>query len=1025
MSAPDFVHLHLHGCTSMLEGAAPAERYLDPAARDGQRALALTDTNGTYGFVPFFLAAEEKGVRPILGACVREPGRPGEWEAGGARAVLLVTDRNAYGNLCRIVSKRLLAPEEFSLESALLRWGEGLVVLTDDEPLLSALARELPPESLYVELRLSPRTAPLEIARRLDLPVVATGAVFFPRAKDRDLQRVLLAAGRNLLVQDLPAVAPAPAAAAFQTRAEMARRFRSVPEALKNTVRIAERCEFVLPREKALFPTFPLPEGETAYSLLSKRAFEGASKRYRPLRPEVLRRLEMELEVILDLGFPEYFLIVDDIARFARGRGIPMVGRGSAADSLVAYCLGLTIVDPIAFDLYFERFLNRSRTDPPDIDMDISWKGRDEVLDYVYETYGRDRVAMICTLNTFQGRSSFREVAKTVGLSPSEVSRYSKRLPSHYPGPLAEAVRVLPECRDLPAGEEPFRTILTIADRIEGFPRHLSVHPGGIVITPTEVVDYVPVQRSAKGLVITQYDKDSAPVLGLLKIDLLGQRSLAAIADTVAAVKANHGVDLDMDAIPEVDERADRLLTEARTIGCFQVESPGTRNLLKMLAARGQRDAMVGLSLIRPGPAAGGMKERYVMRKAGAEKLSFLHPKLKDVLEDAFGVMLYQEDILKVANAVAGFTLEEADILRRAITKERTRERIREIRDTFVARAREGGVEEEPAEAIWAAVENFVGYSFCKAHAATYGRVAWQAVWLKSRYPAEFMAAVLANGGGFYDARAYLEEARRFGVKILLPDVNRSERSYAAMDGGIRIGLETIRDLKEKTLDAIFAERERGPFLSLKDFATRIVAEEREVANLVLSGAFDAFDLPRPALLWRVKALFGKEGSPARKSGSTLFGPESDLAIPADELPFPESRPYAKEVLVQSEFETLGLSATAHPLLFFEEWLREKGALPAAELSEHRGRTVTVGGWLVTTRRVRTSRGEFMRFLTLEDRTGVLEAVIFPDVYRRFGHLIRGHGPYLLRGRVEDAHGAATLTVGHLALAPTEEPHGW
>jgi DNA-directed DNA polymerase III PolC len=729
--------------------------------------------------------------------------------------------------------------------------------------------------------------------------------------------------------------------------------------------------------------------------------------------------------VILELGFPEYFLIVHDIWRFARGKGIPMVGRGSAADSLVAYCLGLTIVDPIEFDLYFERFLNRSRTDPPDIDMDICWKGRDEVLDYVYETYGRDRVAMICTWSTFQGRSSFREVAKTVGLSPTEVSRYSKRLPSHYPGSLAEAVRILPECRDLDAGKEPFATILKVADRIEGYPRHLSVHPGGIVIAPTEVVDFVPVQRSAKELVITQYDKDPIQELGLVKIDLLGHRSLSAIADAVRTIEQNHGIAIEIDEIPDEDETTGRFLASARTIGCFQTESPGTRNLLQMLKAASQRDAMVALSLIRPGPAAGGMKERYVLRQAGEEPPSFLHPALVEVLEDTYGVMLYQEDILKAANAVAGFTLTEADQLRRAITKERSKERIRELRDTFVKRAGEGGVACEAASSVWEAVERFVGYSFSKAHAATYGRLAWQAVWLKARYPAEFMAAVLANGGGFYGARAYLEEARRFGVKILLPDVNRSGRSYEARDGGILIGLETVRDLKESTLDRMFEEREHGPFLSLRDFVTRVPAEEREVQNLILAGAFDPFDLPRPALLWRLRVLFGRAGSPARREVETLFGRGADLRAPPPNQPFPDLPAYSREGQVEAEFEALGLSATAHPLEFFEEWLRERGAVSADELPRWAGRTASVGGWLVTTRRVRTKTGEYMRFLTLEDRTGTVEAVVFPAVYHRFGHLIRGYGPYLLRGRVEDTHGAVTLTVGYVDVAPTEEPQGW
>jgi DNA-directed DNA polymerase III PolC len=988
------------------------------AARDGQEALAITDTNALYGFLPFFGAAEAAGVRPIVGACVREE--------GGTEAVLLVTDRTGYGSLCRIISKRHLMPDEFSLEGALLEWPAGLIVLSEDEGLLRALAEELPPGDLFVELRYYPTVAKLKLAIELSLPPVATGGVYFPRERDRNLMRVLVAIRQNLLAKEVSDDDLAPPAAAFATREEMAARFRMCPEAIAATVRIADRCRFPAPRSKAIFPKFPVPRGETAWSLLMKRSFAGAAERYHPLRPVVVQRLQEELSVIQDLGFAEYFLIVDDITRHARSLGIPMVGRGSAADSLVAYCLGLTIVDPIEFDLYFERFLNRSRTDPPDIDMDIGWRGRDEVLDYVYETYGRDRVAMISTINTFQGRSSFREAAKVLGLSPSEISRHSKRLPSHYPGPLAEAVKSLPECRGLDVSREPFRTILTIADRIEGYPRHLSVHPGGIVIAPTEITDYVPVQRSAKGLVITQFDKDPIEETGLVKIDLLGQRSLSAIADTVATVERNHGERIEIATIPSEDERTAGMLSSARTMGCFQVESPGTRNLLSMLKAQNQRDAMVALSLIRPGPAAGGMKEHFVLRKAGEEPLHFLHESLQRVLEDTYGVMLYQEDILKVANAVAGFTLEEADQLRRAITKERSTGRIRELKETFLSHAEDLGTRREEAEPVWLAVENFVGYSFSKAHAATYGRTAWQAVWLKCRYPAEFMAAVLANGGGFYESRAYLEEARRLGVRIHLPDVNRSEREFAAMDGGIRIGLSRVRDLKEKTLERILDERERCPFLSLRDFVTRVATEEREVTNLVLAGAFDAFDQPRPALLWRVRVLFGRDGSPARQTGQTLFGAEAEIAADLDGIVFPDLGDYAKEQRVETEFEVLGLSATAHPLEFFEQWLAEKGAIPTSDIRERRGGYATVGGWLTTTRRVRTSRGEFMRFLTIEDRTGTVEAILFPKVYQRYGHLLRGQGPYLLKGKVEDAHGATTLTVGHVALAPTDRPsEGW
>ncbi|MDQ7778875.1 MAG: hypothetical protein RDV41_04095 [Planctomycetota bacterium] len=630
----------------------------------------------------------------------------------------------------------------------------------------------------------------------------------------------------------------------------------------------------------------PSNAGGTPPELLARLAYEGARRLYGPEKVNdatVRDRLDYELTVIERLGFCDYFLVVWDIAQFARRAGIPVVGRGSAASSLVAYALGITNVCPLEFDLPFERFLNPSRTDPPDIDLDICWKRRDEVLAYVYTKYGRTRnaelgtrnaeiqnpksriqnpprVAMVSTHNTFQVRSAFREIAKTFGLPLDEINSLASRLPYYGGTDLRKVISLLPECRGFPVDVEPYKTILALTEQVIGFPHHLSIHVGGIVIAPDSLTNYLPLQLAAKEingsmtgadesvngaafhsplslweragvrdvlptqaadrLVITQYDMTGVEATGLVKIDLLGHRALSVIADTIMAVNSGAAVseDVTQSSAPRAaamhsrdgcatfpagpgrrdavlssfdagrlsgdDPLTATLLREGRTIGCFQLESPGMRALLKQIRAETRRDAIIALSLIRPGPSASGMKELFIRRRLGREPVRYVHPSLEPVLKETCGIMLFQEDILRVAKAEAGFSLEEADMLRRAVSKKRSKEKIEELRDLFFAGAAANGVPADATEKIWDWVGNFAAYSYCKAHAVTYGFLAYQTVYLKSRYPAEFFAAMIANRAGFYQPRVYLEEARRMGVKILLPDVNLGRRTTEAEYGG-------------------------------------------------------------------------------------------------------------------------------------------------------------------------------------------------------------------------------------------------
>ena len=875
-----------------------------------------------------------------------------------------------------------------------------------------------------------------------------------------------------------------------------------VPAMVARTLEVADTCRWTPTLGGVHFPEVELADDESAYSRLWGIVFEGARRRYRPLKPEVVRRLDYELSTIDDLGFAPYFLLVHRIAEFARERGIPCVGRGSAADSLVSYCMDLTDADPLRYGLPFERFLNPSRKDRPDIDLDFCWRRRDEVLEHVYEAFGPERTAMISTLNCFGLRSAFRETALAWGIPPVEVNRWSKRLPwSPPPGdaepvdnahddqqrwpddlacnPVARALRSTPECRDFPADDERWQRVLRASESLLGAPRHYGLHPGGVVVSPGAITDFAACHRSAKGVVTTQLDKDAVEAIGLVKMDLLGNRALTTLDDCLKALR-QRGVELDLGAIPEDCPRTAELLREGRTLGCFQVESPGMRNLLQQTGACTMDDVIQAIALIRPGPASSGMKDAYVRRFRGLEEPHPPHPRLTELLWDTHGVMLYQEDVMQTVALVAGMDLAESDLLRRTLQKSHGRD-LGPLRQRFLHGAAEQGIAHTDAARIWELVANFASFAFCKAHAVTYGRISYRAVYLKAWHPALYMAAFLASETGYYAPRVYVEEARRLGVAILAPDVNRSTSTFAIEwvptpnaepRPALRIGLRQIKGLSERTLEAILEGREqRGPFLSLTDFLERTGAHSDETAHLVQCGAFDSFDRTRPELLWRLHLLrtprtrvprTAPEGtaldiamldacketpesrtrarlSPERGGWSSrslgiartdlpagetasLFGePET----PALVLPgLPDVDPATRGRL---EFELLGLTVDAHPTELFDCPADERIAALVAEPRRGAGRRtlpvnpidcrevlradgrVTLRGWPAASRRVRTQNGQWMRFLTLEDPSGLAEVVLFPDVYQRDGHLLAGGGPVCVTGTVEDQLGARTV----------------
>jgi DNA polymerase-3 subunit alpha len=1068
-----FVHLRCHSHYSFLRAVPRPEEIVAAAVEHKMPAVALTDTNGLYAAVPFYQAAREAGVKPIVGAVLDTEFRVSTFEFRAAqsenrkekienfRILLLAAGAAGYTNLCQLVTARQLGERPLSLE-ALDAHRAGLIALceipksengkaksetrnstfetrppvtghqspvtshessaashsplaTCHSPALSevegplATLKDIFGGALYLEVhRLSPgdgrrlREA-LELGRALGVPVVATNNVHFLRPDEHLHHRVLNAVRTGALLSKIAPPEITTAEAYFKSAEEMRRAFSEHPEALRATLEIAERCNLELELGRTIFPEYAVPEGETAFSYLWKLCFDGARRRYRPLRPEVLARLTHELDVIEKLHLAPYFLLVWDIVEEARRRGIPAVGRGSAASSMVSYCLGISRVCPLHWGLYFERFLNEQRGDIPDIDLDLCGARRDELLEWVYARWGEERVAMISSFVTMHARLAVREVAKVFGVPPGEVNLFTRRLPHRPVSEILQAIRTLPECKHLPAHEEPWKTILGVALRLDGFPRHLGIHPCGTVIAARPLAERVPLERATKGIVVTQYDMNAVEALGLIKMDLLGQRGLTTMSLALQNIETRNSKletreedAVDFEAIPEHDPATCAMLAEGRTMGVFQIESPGLRGLLRALRARTMEDLCLAIALIRPGASDYGSKETFLRRLRGREPVRYPHPALEPILAETLGICVYQEQVMRVSQAVGGLSLAEADLVRRAKAKfadDRERQR---LHAKFLKAAARMGLEGAARDSAWQMVEKFAGFGFCKAHAATYADLAYRMAYLKAHYPAEFLAAMCSAGAGFYHVSAYVEEAKRWGIEVRLPSVNHSRMEYTAEPPrAMRIGLMQVKNLRMETIQRIVRSREeRGPYRSLEDFLRRVPVERDEIEALIKCGALDGLGAPRPALLWQLNLLAARK--PEAAPGESLF---PDAAAPVREAAasLPALPDYTREQRLACEQEILEVCVSGHPL----DCIARNGEVWSTDLERHRGRRVRLLGWLITFRHVSTKNYRNMMFATFEDQRGVFEAVLFPPAYERCGALVFETRALRVTGRVE------------------------
>ncbi len=1063
----DFTHLHVHSYFSLLDGAAPTDQLVEAVRDGGGSAVAVCDHNSLAGAVRFFRAATEAGIKPIIGVEFDVEVAAGHGQS--AHLVLLAEDNEGYANLCRLVTAARLGEarresafsEKYAqvdrdrplLSQAHLReFSSHLIALSGcqkrGEPaalLARGLYREagqvagyyrdlFGPENYFIELHnhLLPRPANrmryllADLAGRLDLRCVATNNVHYVGKSSYRLQDVLICIRDLKTVEERHPDRKPNAEFYLKSARQMAHLFADQPEALETTGEIAERCNWKLDLETFHFPRFdlealraeavredaarhcPLPApGERTRDYLRGLCEQGARRLYGRVNEAVRARLNHELAIIEGKGLCDYFLIVWDIVRFARSQRIPCSGRGSAGDSIVSYVLGITSADPIAHDLLFERFLNPERRNMPDIDVDFCSRRRDEVTRYIYDKYGAERVAAVCTVNTFRARSAVRDVGKALGFPDEELGKLAAVFPHIRASDITEALDKFPEVRDAKLDLSDKRLLVELCQEISGFPRHLSVHVGGLLIGAQPLTNMVPLQLANKGIVIGQFDKDDVEALGLVKMDILALRTHTAINDCLDAVQRRTGRRPDLQRLPLDDAATYELLRSTNTVGLFQLESPGQRSLLGRTQPGGFEEIIANISLFRPGPVQSDMISPYIRRKHGIEPVTHVHPALAPILDSSYGVVIYQEQVLQISQAIAGLSLGEADGLRRMMTKGISDETMTQLHDRFVAGAIERGVSEQVAEEVFEMIKGFAAYGFNKAHAACFGKLSYYTAWLKAHYPAEFLAGILSSEPmGFYPPRTIAEEAKRCGVGILPPCVNTSEERCTveypgpAGHGAIRLGLGMVRGAHGAGAQAIIRARESGgAFTSLEDFCVRSRLPKPAVENLALVRALTFTGLDVQELIWRLGALPG--GVVARRGGRRA-NPSFDYDE-ADDLVriLPSLDPMTEVGRVALDLHILGVSTSVNPFAFWSDRMRQMRVTPSRDLYRKRdGDSVRVAGIVVARARPPTRNGTTAIFISLEDEAGLIDIAVFEDAYQRCGGALYSSPVLCVDGRL-------------------------
>ncbi len=1003
-----YVELHCHSNYSLLDGASHPEDLVKQAALLGMDALALTDHDALYGAVRFDRCAREQHIRPIFGAEITF--------VGGHHLTLLVENEAGWQNLCWLITSArhnatkgsaALPPEmldghtkglialsgcrQGEIASALLRrnWQKALQTayrlrdLFGREHFWIELQHHLLPEDDRLVYKL------VSLARRIGVGYVATNNVHYTMRDGHCLQDVLVCIRHGQTLENARSICRPNSEYYLKSSDEMSALFAAYPAAVTNTRRIAERCQFSLHYGLQDLPAFPTPEGLNAISYLRQLCEDALPIRLPNGGSKAYELLAHELDLIGRSGLANYFLIVWDLVRYARENDIRCQGRGSASNSLVAYLLGISPINPLAHHLLFERFLSEERQATPDIDIDFQANRREEVIQYVYSRYGHAHAAMACTLVTFRSRSALREVGKVLGLPPEALDRQANAIDDYADprSPIPITVRT-----PSPAWQQ----LRSLYRQIIGFPRHLGIHNGGMVVFGPVLSQRLPTEPAAMpGRVVVQWDKDSLEDAGLVKIDLLGLRMLSVIADTVASVEWATGIKPDLDALTPDDPAVYDMIVQADTVGVFQVESRAQAQVLPRLQPRRFEDIIISISLIRPGPIQGNMVHPYLRRRLGEEPVTYLHPLLKPALEETLGVILWQETVLKVARDFGRFTAGQGELLRRTLGKKDNETEIARFQAAFTEGAMRNGASEAVAGAVFAQLKAFGGYSFPKSHAAAFAVLVYQSAWLKCYYPAHFVNALLRNQPmGFWSPAVLINDAKRHGITVLPVDIHRSMAACTIEEGSIRLGFNYVHGVGDAGAARLVEARVAGDFVDLADFCRRVPLSRKVIERLILVGAMDSWNVPRRQLLWQLGTVYQEHNA-------------LGLIFTLDDVDLP---PFSHAEMVYAEYEILGLSVGDHVMALYRPLLAGKGILSSRELSmQPDNATVQVAGQVIMHQAPPTAKGH--HFITLEDEEGMVNVIVRPDVYANYSKTVREASLLIIGGVVQHKGGVVNLVA--------------
>jgi DNA polymerase-3 subunit alpha len=1032
----EFVHCNMHSEFSLLDGASKVKDIVANVAEKGMTAVALTDNAVMYGAIDFYQKAKSAGIKPLIGCevYIAPKGRLEKTSKSLNHLVIIAQNEKGYKNLVKLVSNAFLEGFYYKPRidhEIMTQYAEGLIVLSSglDGEIASALLRdnyeqarkaavfykeafgdnyylEIQDHGLPEEQRINPKI--LRLAKELEIKVAATNDSHYTKKEDALAREVLTCIQSGRKLEDRYRLESEEHY--IKSPEEMYQVFHEIPEALKNTVEIAEKCNLIISMGKSILPHFPLPPGHTAESYLQKTAMEGLKVRYKELTPEINKRFHYEMEIINKMGFAAYFLIVWDYINYARKKGIQVgPGRGSAAGSIIAYTLGITDIDPLPYNLLFERFLNPERISMPDVDTDFCIDRRGEVIQYVGEKYGSTNVSQIVTLGTLGAKQVIRDVSKVLGYSVAESEKLSKMIPKgvgiKLKDALADGLDLKKACEENPKTQE----IVDLSLKLEGLARHSSIHAAGVVISKDPLDTIVPLEKNKDGTIISQYQMTELEKLGLLKMDFLGLRNLTMISNALDILERKNGLRLDLNEISFDDEKSYELLSSGKTVGVFQLESSGMQKLVMDLKPNCFEEIIALIALYRPGPLGSGMVTEFVERKHG-KAITYPHPSIEPVLKDTYGLIVYQEQIMQISQIIAGYTLGQADILRKAMGKKKLDEMLKQ-RETFLEGAAKNGVSQEIASELFDTMEKFAEYGFNKSHSAAYAVITYRTAYLKANYPIEYMAALISSVMNNPDkVPIYTAETKRMGIKILQPDVNSSESGFSVDETSIRFGLKAVKGVGENVINEIVETREKiGGYKSLYEFCRNVsagVLNRKAVESLIKAGAFDSVNKNRRQLLEGMDETYAsaiKKQKDESSGQTSLFGlAEESSGESFDEAPeLPYVQPYSEEENLNIEKQVLGLFVSGHPLDKYSTQLERFCTQNTCDLPEmNDGISVTIGGIISNCRTMLTKKMDTMAVLTLEDLTGSIEVVVYPESYGKFNQFLANDTKVLLHGKI-------------------------